>query len=252
MPIDDPISALQSLNDSDERQHSPVSRFAKQFLGIVKRFAPPGTEIPLASIEAAVGWLGQRAERNREELLDTIAEEMKYRGDQIERLLATSEEHRRFMADEVPGLVLYALRRAEQSRAKERIRRLGRILVHAAEAGPKDGADYVEEMMRIAMEVTERDMVLLREVHRAFANSLAGGQGATPHATAIQGWRSVAGRIPMTQGAAVSCGLKLESYGLVRRAEDRSKNNLSDEPLAFGLLSKGKDFVEYVRSAASS
>jgi hypothetical protein len=129
MPIDDPISALQSLNASDESQRSPVSRFAKQFLGIVKLFAPPETEIPIAGSEAAVDWVSRRQDKNREELLAVIAEEVKYRGSQIEELRTTSDEHRRFIEEEMPGLVLDGLRRAEQTRAKERIRRLGRILV---------------------------------------------------------------------------------------------------------------------------
>jgi hypothetical protein len=250
MPIDDPISAIQSLNASDERQRSPVSRFAKPFLEIGKLFAPPGTKIPLAGIGAAVHWLDRRAEMNREEVWNATAEEMKYRGAQIDRLLADSEEHQHFMAEEMPALVLDALRRAEQTRAKERIRRLGRILVHAAEVGPRDGADYAEEMMRAATEVTDREMTVLHEIDRAFAGSVVdSGPGATPHSAAIMGWRSVAGRISMTPGEILGCCLKLESYGLIRRAEDRAKNNLSDEPLAFGLLLKGRHFIEYVRTA---
>lgn len=34
---------------------------------------------------------------------------------------------------------------------------------------------------------------------------------------------------------------------MVERMEDRAKNNLDDEPVGFGLLKKGKDFVEYIR-----
>ena len=251
MAIEDPISALQSLNASDNRQRSPVSRLAKPFLAIVKLFTPPGGEFTFGGIEAAVDWLGRREEENRQELVEVLAEELKYRGSQIEQIMAESQEHRRFMAEDMPGLVLDALRRAEQTRAKDRIHRLARILVHAAEVGPQDGADYPEEMMRIALELMDRDVLVLREIYRALASSVVGGsRGATPHTTALQQWRNITGRLSMTEGEVLSTCLKMEGYGLVRRAEDRSKNNLSDEPLAFGLLHKGKDFVEYLQSAA--
>lgn len=251
MAIDEPISALQNLNASDERQRSPILSLSSDFLRLIKLLAPVGSEIPLSALEGAVDWLSRRSAENRAELVNVIAEELKFRATQIERLLNTSEEHRRFMADEMPALVVDALRRAEQARAKDRIRRLGRILVHAAEVG--NGADYAEELMRIALEMTDRDIVVLREIHRAMAASVVGsGRGATPHMMALQHWRNIVGRLPMTQGETLSTCLKLEGYGLLRRAEDRSRNNLADEPLAFGLLQKGKDFVDYLHSSAQT
>ena len=54
MPIDDPTTALQALNLSDERQRSPLSRFAKPFLAFTKLIAPPGGELTLGGLEAAV------------------------------------------------------------------------------------------------------------------------------------------------------------------------------------------------------
>lgn len=57
MSIDDPVSALQALNESEERQRSPVQDYAKYFLDIVKLFAPPGTKLPIGGISAALGWL---------------------------------------------------------------------------------------------------------------------------------------------------------------------------------------------------
>ena len=135
--IDDPISSLQSLNASDERQQSPVLDFADDFLRIVRLLTPAGTDIPVSAIEGAVGWLSRRRSENRAELVDAMAEELKHRGKQIQQLFKESEEHRRFTADETPGLVLDGLRRAEETRARERVRCLGRILVHAAEVDPR-------------------------------------------------------------------------------------------------------------------
>jgi hypothetical protein len=247
MAIDDPISALQSLNASDDRQGSPVSRFAKEFLGIVKLFAPPGAEIPLAGLEAVTEWLSARAEKNREELLDAVAEEIKHRGAQIEQLRATSEEHRRFMADEMPGLALDALRRAEQTRAKERIRRLGRILVHAAQVGPKDGADYAEEMLRIATELGERDILMLREV--VCAEIMGPDQPINEQHRlnrANRVWEQVPWlRIGIGMEERESIAGKLQSFGLLS-----ASSNISAVSNTYVVLPKARDFVKYVQRAA--
>lgn len=215
MAIDDPISALQALNASDERRQSPLVGRAKQFLEVVKLLSRPGAEFTLGGIEAAVDWLSRREERNRWELVDAIAEEMKRHGNDIRRLLATSEEHRRFMAEEMPGLVLDALRRAEQTRAKERIRRLGQILVHAAEYGPQHGADQAEEMMRIAVELTDNDVLVLGHIREALERygRLPAGAPQNLMMPEVQGFTpdSVLG----------ICG-KLQSLGLIATAEQHA------------------------------
>ena len=48
--------------------------------------------------------------------------------------------------------------------SKERVPRLGRVLMHAAECGPQHGADLAEEMMRIATELTDNDVKVLSGV----------------------------------------------------------------------------------------
>jgi hypothetical protein len=65
------------------------------------------------------------------------------------------------MADEMPSLTLEALRLAEEARTSEKIGRLGRILVHASAVGPRDGAQMAEEMLRLAMVVSEDDIRVL-------------------------------------------------------------------------------------------
>ena len=162
MPIDDPTTALQALNLSDERQRSPLSRFAKPFLAFTKLIAPPGGELTLGGLEAAVDWLGGKAEANLKEFVDVLAEDLKYRGAQVQRLLAENEAQRKFVADELPGLAVDALRRAEQCRAKERIGRLAKILAHAAEVGSQDGPDAVEEMMATATGLSDAEILVLQ------------------------------------------------------------------------------------------
>ena len=159
MPIDDPISALEALDRSDERQRSPVSGLSKQFLAVVKLLAPPGTEFALGSFAAAVDWLNCRAESSREEFMKVFADELRYCGAKVQRLLGENKEQRRFIEEELPGLTVDALRRAEKCRAKERIGQLARILSHAASTGALDGADTIEDMMNVATSLSEFDML---------------------------------------------------------------------------------------------
>jgi hypothetical protein len=223
MTIDEPISALQSLNASDERQRSPISRFAKPFLVIARQFAPGG-DLTLGGIESVIDWLNDRAERNCQELVDVMAEELKYCGRQIKALVDQSEAHRRFMADEMPGLLLDGLRRAEQVRKKDRIHRLARILVHAVEVGPREpeGADVAEEMMRIAMELAERDLIALREMKEAYSLQ---GFGPGPerylrHTAAGSFVKIKWDQLGFSEQKLESVCCKLQSFGLLGRLDE--------------------------------
>jgi hypothetical protein len=246
MAIDDPIDAILTLNASDERQRSPVSRFAVDFLRVVKMFAPKGTEIPIAALEGAVDWLGRQRVEHREDLLKTVVDEMKYRGEQIDQLIANSGVHAQFMADEMPALALEALRRAEQTRARARIRRLGKILVHAAEVGPQDGADYAEEMMRIAMDLNDRDVSVLKELYAAQGDLTT--SGVVQREQVNEAWRDRPPRIEgMGENEIQSICAKLQSFGLVTRIE-RNDFKLGPAEIPHALLQKGADFITYIAS----
>ena len=205
MPIDDPISALQKLHASEERQGPIVPGIAKDFVRILKSFVP-GVAVPLTALEGVFDWLGRQKQARRDELMDVFGEEMKYRGAQIDRLIAENEEHQRFMRDEMPGLAVETLRRAEDVRSKARVAHLARILVHAAEVGPRDGADHAEEMMRIAVEMSETDIAVLRAIHDAFAKQLEGNaRGKISRLDVLQRWRfSVMNRLKGAQGEILS------------------------------------------------
>ncbi len=257
MPIDDPMSALQAVNANDDRQRSPASRLVKPFLTIARLLVPPGIDVTLGGIQVAGEWLSGREEENRQSLVDAIAEEMKYCESRIQQLISTSEDHRRFMADEMPGLVLDALRRSEQTRSKERISRLGHILGRAAEFGPRDGADHVEEMMRVALELTGREVALLRELFRAHPLKFSRQQQRYIHASAASVWLGIQWHQFgfSEQDVESICG-KLQSFGLVGTL-DVNRWGPQQAPLAgqrngYELLQKGKDLIEYIRSEAEA
>jgi hypothetical protein len=158
------------------------------------------------------------------------------------------------MADQMPGLVVDGLRRAEQTCATERVRRLGRVLVHAVEVGPRDGADYAEEMLRIAAELAEREIAVLNEMKRAYPLSINGPENERYFRLTASGlferikWREL-GFLPQ-ELESICC--KLQSFGLVGRVDVSlvPYHSLEGQRRTYELLRKGWDFVEYIRTAA--
>jgi hypothetical protein len=241
--IDDPVSALQALNASDERQGSPILTSAEDAVRITKLFLPAG-EAVTALLDTSISRLNRRRAENRNELLAVVVEEAKFRGAQIERLAIESEAHGRFIREEWPGLVVDAFRRAEDARTKDRVRRLGRILVHAAEVGPQDGADHAEEMMRIAMELNDRDIVLLRAAARA---DLDGPSRPTSDAKRIKRANEVWFEIPWASlrflsDDVESVASKLQGLGLLAAATNMASQN------SYMVLKRAHEFLDYIRS----
>lgn len=245
MAIDDPVSALQALNASDDRQRPLVMGLASAFLGVVKLLAPAGTEIPLTALESAVNWLDRQASENRSEPLNVIAEELKCRGRQIDQILAQDEKQRRFVADELPALVLDGLRRVERSRARDRIARLGRVLLHAAEIGSNDGPDLVEDMLAIAASLSDLDVLVLQRVATEFRKEKNAHPTEAARSVADSAWARVANSLPagLTEDDLISIGSKLDGVGVAARVERQSW----EDPV-FRPLDRGYRFLEYIRS----
>lgn len=251
MPVDDPISSLQALHESDVRRAISNLAVRQAFLQIVKLFSPSGSDLLLEGTSAALDWLHRQSAENLSELVKLLAEELKYRGAQIERLIQTSEAHREFAAEDLRGLVLEAMRRSEGLRDRDRIQRLARILVRASELGRRDLADYAEEMLRIATNLNARDVFVLREIVRVQGSRIQKDIGRVKHYEAYSVVRDIAGTLKQAgflQGEVDSISAKLESFGLVSRTE-RNISLLGDDPTPYALLQRGLDFMDYIKSA---
>jgi|SRR5581483_5458534 len=61
-------------------------------------------------------------------------------------------------------LLLDAARKAEATRSESRVRRIGLILANALIQSRPTDPDEVEEMMRVAMELSDRDIELLADL----------------------------------------------------------------------------------------
>lgn len=234
MPSDDELSAIKFLNDSEERGRSPTAKFAKDAVAAVSAILP-GTGIALGAI---VNMLDRREASNREELLSALLTRVRENSSDLVRLTAQSEDHARFFKEEFPGLVVEAVRRSETVRSKKRIRRFAAILTHSLEVGHKDGGDYVEEMLRIATELSDWDVKVLDAALRQFAKERA----QTP-----EGENSIAARawLRMQSGISgdelASIGAKLQSFGLTTRIE-----GITGDTNSYRVLERGKRFIEYL------
>jgi len=118
------------------------------------------------------------------------------------RLEKLGEDHARFLREEFPVLVLDAIEKAEQTRSKERIERIARIVAHAAVEPP--APDLTEELGRIAMGLDDADVLVLAELvqgQRAVV-ALSTGQVGPDAANSYWRTRDVSGAVP--SGVALS------------------------------------------------
>jgi hypothetical protein len=246
MAIDNPVDAFIALNESDARQRPAFLGIAPFFMKIIGLFAPADTEISNQIVTGVAEWLNRQASDNLSELVSEIAAELRLQSRAIESLVTADQRHSDFISDELPGLVHDALRRARETRSKERIRRLARIVVRAAVIGPvEDAADYAEEMMRIAVDLTARDLNVLVALQQSQGS--IDSHGVVPREPVNEAWRDHPPRIPgMTENEIQSICGKLQSFGLATRIE-RNNSKLGPSEIPYALLHKGKDFLRYAR-----
>jgi hypothetical protein len=147
-------------------------------------------------------------------------------------------------------LLMDAARKAESTRGRERVKRIGLILANAVMESKPTDADEVEEMMRVAMELSDRDIEFLRELMRIEGSGLQ-TQGRISrydaHTTWEQGFWGT--RVDSELDSVFS---KLESYGFVARIPPPNNLNImADFQNRYVLLKKGERFVTLLREAAS-
>jgi hypothetical protein len=164
---------------------------------------------------------------------------------------------------EFPNLVLDGLRKAEQTRAKERVQRLGRILGYAYQEGPRRPLDLAEEMMRITMSLDEQDILVLAWLCDGLRNFYSTATGQVDHEHTNSFWGTVdqqgythAQGTPITpqnmpNGDVMSCCAKLQGFGLVVQVR-QNPGKVAPSTLPYAPLKRGYEFLEYVQGASMS
>jgi hypothetical protein len=178
-----------------------------------------------------------------------FSDEQKYCLAKIQKLLGENEAQRRFVEDELPGLTVDGLRRAEQCRAKERIARLARIVSNAASIGAHDGADAIEDMMAVATRLSETDVLILRQATVEYHTELSAHPQETQRPVATRAWRRVPtkAKCAISEDDLVTIGSKLESFGMATKVE----TGQPWESPVFRPLSSACRFIQYVQSTGS-
>jgi len=252
MASDDPISQALSEIDAYSGRRGEVLGFLREHgLAFIARC----TEVAAAIASGSpVGLLGQaagilsglheaRTVEDLQYLLSVVAPE-------VQRLTARfdslEEAHRRFLKEEWPALFMSAHRKADEDPFQRKRERIGEIIKNAAIRCPKDAdADAVEELLRIAIALSDLDVIVLREIFEAQRKNL-GPEGRVSRPTAFSGWPI--GRfhaLGLKDSVVESSCAKLYGFGLVRPCEDLRLNNLSEAPIAYGFLAKGVRFIEF-------
>jgi hypothetical protein len=241
MPIDDPLDALEQQFKLEDLQVSPVTKAVYALLSRVPLPYPFNTIIT---------WLKEHLEADSIErirlLLQTcIAEVRKHREDIKQLHDAQNTEQAKARERVLRELLLDAARKAENTRAVERVKRIGLILANAVvESHPTD-ADEVEEMMRVAMELSDNDIKFLRELIRIESPALQ-TQDHIPRFDAYTRWEQGfwGSRIIPEIDSVFS---KLESYGLVSRVPPPNNLNImADFQNRYVLLKKGMRFATLI------
>jgi len=244
---DSPIKRLQHQFEMEDLATSPVS---EAVIKIAEKLPLP--ELLKKGADFLSGHLNKQSEERRSLLLQTVADETVKYGIELDRLKKSVDEHSERTKPEVMAeLLMDATRKAQNTRARDRVQRIALILFNTLVEPKVVDADEVEEMMRVATEVSDRDIVFLRELVKIEGNQLATRDHIArydAHTVWINGFWG-----DRVMPEVDSVFQKLESYGLVTRiAPPNNQNIMADIQNRYVLLPKGIRFVNLIRSRASS
>lgn len=234
MAIDDPISAVEKYLELESQTSDPVLARLAAFAEILNLPWPVG---PAA--QKVLGKLAADRMEKVELTLEAVKDELRRQQSKLESLSRDPDR-----IEEWWGLVQDGLKRAEDTRAKSRVTRIGRILAKSLTVAPKPPADDVEEMMRTATELSDYEVELLYELVR-IEGSLVSTNGRITSYDATQRWPQGAWGDTHDSGRE-SAFAKMESLGLVSRLnQPNTLNVFADPPNRYALLKKGLEFIRY-------
>lgn len=274
MNIDDPQKALAAQLDAEQREESPftgiVSGLARVLEAVPVEILPQEFRTPLLTgkwfANVAASFLGKARAERREAFIDVLATELQY---VKEKLAEVTKEHVDFMREHFPGLVVDSLEKAEQTRSRERIERIARIVANAAERGGEKPPDLSEELTRIAMSLDDEDVRVLTELVRGQRNAFNPILGSVPGESVNNYWRSgetasletpgspreqqagrlsgVALRLDIPEGDLQARCAKLQAFGLTVQVE-RNQMKTPLGTLPYAVLARGIEFINAIRS----
>jgi hypothetical protein len=158
MAIDDhPITALRNRIHLEAVSDLP---FLDLIVSAVSKWKhiPPPVMVALNGIKKASDLDSQHKAKL---MLDTFGDEIVKTDGRVDVL---SDQVKAIKEEFASGLLLDAVRKASVTRDNERVKRIGLILAHGLPAQTPSEADEIEEMMRIAMELSDLDVSYLAKL----------------------------------------------------------------------------------------
>jgi hypothetical protein len=246
MAIDDnPIEVLRKQFEWEDISKSPVTdQVVKITTGLAKILSPT------SALQSILHMVGDQIRTDNVEriatMLTTVADVvLKHDRDICQLRESQSAEHKKARDEQEARLVVDGARRASATRSITRVERIGIILARTISATNLPDEDEIEEMMRIATELTDVDVTYLRDLVKLQAHYLQ-RKSHVERYSAYQSW--VKGpwgeRVDPTIDSVFH---KLESYGLVSAiAANNTFNIMADIQTRFALLPKGLRFAELI------
>jgi hypothetical protein len=213
----------------------------------------------MSAAQWADGWLMQSEAERRNYFIDSLR-------DEIERVRANLENlqksHQDFIEKEFWPLVMDGIQKAEQTRSHERIKRIAAILGHSLEIGPRRAADVTEELMRIAINLSDQDVTVLRELVEGQLGFYDAKLGRATFNEVNKYWTGANNlgypvpehaptfKLGISEGELQAACAKLQSFGLVVQSESIG---ISRQPgfQAFAILPRAIEFVDSIKALAS-
>jgi hypothetical protein len=244
MPADEhPFDALKNRFESEDRGISPVTKIVADVLSPLSLPWP----FPQFITKLKDLWITDAYDRIKL-MIETCVAELRKHEEELQRLRESlSDKQSQERGEALNALLLDGARKAEATRARDRVRRIGLILANAAIANAMPDGDDVEELLRIAMELSQRDVTFLRELVKVEGPTLE-TQDRLARPAAYQMWERCQWTTRM-DGELDSVFSKLESYGLVSRIAPPNNLNIhADFQTRFALLKKGLRFVQFIKT----
>ena len=237
MSIDDEIEAARTQIEYDKA--SPVP---KVVTSVLEGLAAVGVT-PLKPVAFLMKKLFEQREENTAYLLEATISKLQRLQIKIEKL---SDEHRRFIEEQLPRLLLEAVSKAERTGSKERVDRLSRIVVHTVAQGPPADLEEVDEMLRVTVDLSSEDIDVLAMIYEVQGNELRRTQFLPEQNLANSTWRELQSKHPLFKSSKIhSICAKLQSLGMVAQVE-RISTTLDLTSIPYAVLEKGAHYLEAI------
>jgi hypothetical protein len=232
--IDDEIDAARS-----QIEFGQVTVAPKIVTGILDGLVAVG--LPIKPTAFLMKKMFERREENTAYLLDATISKLHRLEAQFKNF---SDEHKKFVENELPGLIVEAVSSAMQTRSLERIDRMSLIVVNALRQGPDADLGKADEAIRISADLDRQDIDVLAKMYDAQANEIR-RSGFLPELNVVNNsWRALQDQFPIFKsGEIYSICSKLQSFGLVAQVRAISTTlDLTSTP--YCILRKGAEYLE--------